>query len=89
MTTVTIIGFLAAGVTMVSFLPQVVKTWRSGSSEDLSLGMYLLLTIGTVLWLSYGLMTDDLPIIVTNVVLLVLMSSVLAQMMWHRRPSTT
>ncbi|GAB5535194.1 MAG: SemiSWEET transporter [Rubricoccaceae bacterium] len=85
MTSITILGFIASGITMVSFLPQVVKTWRSGSSEDLSLAMYLLLTLGTVLWLSYGLLTDDVPIVVTNAVLLVLMSSVLAQMMWHRR----
>lgn len=81
---ITLLGFAAAGTTMVSFLPQVLKTWRTGSSEDLSVGMYLLLTTGTVLWLSYGLLTEDLPIIVTNVVLLVLMGSVLALMFRHR-----
>lgn len=85
MTSITILGFVASGITMVSFLPQVVKTWRSGSSDDLSMGMYLLLTLGTVLWLSYGILTDDPPIIVTNAVLLVLMGSVVAQMAWHRR----
>ena len=89
MTGIVVLGFIASGITMASFLPQVIKTWRSGSSEDLSLGMYLLLTLGTVLWLSYGLLTDDLPIIVTNAVLLVLMSSVLGQMLWHRRSPTS
>ena len=82
---ITLVGVAASGCTMVSFVPQVVKTWRSGSSEDLSLGMYLLLTAGTVLWLSYGLLRGDLPIVITNAVLLVLMGSVLGQMAVHRR----
>lgn len=85
MTGITLLGFVASGVTMVSFLPQVVKTWRSGSSEDLSVGMYLLLLTGAALWLTYGLLTDDAPIVITNCVLVVLLGSVLAQMMWHRR----
>jgi len=89
MTGISILGFLASGVTMVSFLPQVVKTWRSGSSEDLSVGMYLLLITGAALWLTYGVLTDDVPIIVTNIVLVALLSSVLAQMMWHRRRPTS
>ena len=88
MTGISILGFLASGVTMVSFLPQVVKTWRSGSSEDLSVGMYLLLITGAALWFTYGLLTDDRPIVVTNIVLLVLLSSVLLQMLWHRRRPT-
>ena len=87
MTGISILGFLASGVTMVSFLPQVVKTWRSGSSNDLSLGMYLLLILGAALWLTYGVLTNDVPIIVTNIVLVLLLSSVLIQMMWHRRPT--
>lgn len=82
---IAVLGFVASGVTMVSFLPQVIKTWRSGSSKDLSLGMYLLLTTGAALWMTYGLLIDDLPVIVTNGVLLVLMSAVLTQIVWHRR----
>ncbi|MEO0558020.1 MAG: SemiSWEET family transporter [Bacteroidota bacterium] len=85
MTGITLRGFVASGITMVSFLPQGVQTWRSGTSEDLSFGMYLLLSLGTVLWLSYTFLSDDLPIILTHAVLLVLMSSVLAQVLWDRR----
>ena len=85
MNPVTILGLVASGFTMMAFVPQVVKTWRTKSSADLSLGMYSLLTGGAVLWLAYGLLIRDLPIVVTNAVTLTLLLLVLGQMAWHRR----
>ncbi len=85
MSATTLLGLVAAVFTTASFVPQVVKTWRSGSSEDLSLGMYGLFTIGIVLWLVYGFLIRDLPIILANVVTLGLVLAVLGQALWHRR----
>lgn len=86
MDAVTLLGLAAAVFTTASFVPQVVKTWRSGSSTDLSLGMYALFTVGIVLWLAYGVLIRDLPIILANVVTLALVLAVLGQALWHRRP---
>jgi MtN3 and saliva related transmembrane protein len=61
-----IIGLLAGICTTLAFLPQVIKTWRSRSTKDISLGMFLLLVLGLVLWLAYGLLLNDLPIILAN-----------------------
>lgn len=85
MSVVTILGLVAAACTMSSFVPQVVKIYRTRSSADLSVGMYALLTTGAALWLAYGLLIQDLPVIVTNVVTLVLLLAVDVQIFLHRR----
>ena len=73
----TIIGLAAGFCTTVAFLPQAVKTWRTKSAKDLSLGMYLIFCTGVALWLTYGILICDLPIILTNVVTLILALSIL------------
>jgi MtN3 and saliva related transmembrane protein len=73
----TVIGLAAGFCTTVAFLPQEVKTWRSKSAKDLSLGMYLIFCTGVVLWLTYGILISDLPIILTNLVTLILAISIL------------
>lgn len=73
----TIIGLAAGFCTTAAFLPQAVKTWRSKSAKDLSLGMYLIFCTGVVLWLTYGILISDLPIILTNLVTLILAISIL------------
>ncbi len=75
---ITALGLLAATLTTLSFLPQVVKTWRMKSAEDLSLGTFGMLCTGVLCWLVYGLLIGDLPIILANAVTLVLAGSVLA-----------
>ncbi|REL38782.1 hypothetical protein DYD21_02180 [Rhodohalobacter sp. SW132] len=77
METFTIIGLMAGFCTTVAFLPQVMKTWKTKSAKDISLGMYLIFCTGVGLWLTYGIMIGDLPIILTNVVTLVLALSIL------------
>ncbi|MDN5201803.1 SemiSWEET transporter [Fulvivirgaceae bacterium BMA10] len=67
-----IIGFVAATCTTIAFVPQVVKTYRSKSAKDVSLGMFSLFTTGVLLWLIYGILTYDKPIIIANIVTLVL-----------------
>lgn len=84
MSGVTLLGLAAAACTTVSFVPQVLKAWRSGSSADLSLGMYGLFTVGIVLWLVYGIAVRDVPIIVANVVTLALVLSILVHILRAR-----
>ena len=67
-----LLGYLAAVCTTVAFVPQVLKTYKSKSAESLSLGMFLFFASGIVLWLVYGIMINEYPIIVANLVTLVL-----------------
>lgn len=70
-------GLLAGSLTTISFLPQVIKTWKTRSAKDLSLGMFMIFWLGVVLWLVYGLMIKDTPIIVANALTLTLASIIL------------
>lgn len=71
------IGLIAAALTTFAFLPQVVQTWRSGSTEGLNLPMLVVLTTGVLLWALYGLGTGQLPVILANGVTLVLVAVLL------------
>jgi MtN3 and saliva related transmembrane protein len=66
------IGFLAGILTTISFLPQVIKTWRTKRVEDFNLLFMLLFTIGLIFWLVYGIIINEWPIILANSVTLVL-----------------
>ena len=68
MTPLTFVGLAAAFCTTVAFVPQVVKTWQTRSTDDISLGMFLLMTLGIFLWLVYGAFLGDLPLVAANVV---------------------
>ena len=72
-----ILGLIAGFLTTMSFIPQVVKTWRSRSARDLSLVMFLLYCVGVFLWMIYGIMIDQLPVILWNVITLILASVIL------------
>jgi MtN3 and saliva related transmembrane protein len=61
-----ILGLVAGTITSITFLPQVVKIWQTKSAKDLSLMMLLLLMLGVVLWLIYGLVVMSAAIIYTN-----------------------
>ncbi|MEE9613977.1 MAG: SemiSWEET transporter [Thermodesulfobacteriota bacterium] len=79
----TILGLVAAACTTASFLPQVGKTLKTRKTEDISLLMYAVLTVGIFLWLLYGFATKDLPIIVANTISLALAGTVLALKVKH------
>lgn len=70
MDTPQLIGLLAGGLTTIAFVPQVVKTYKSRSANDLSLSMFLIFTLGIVLWLAYGLLIGELPVIIANAITL-------------------
>lgn len=77
MNTISLLGLLAGSFTTIAFLPQVLKTWKSRSAKDLSLGMFSIFTMGVALWLAYGILINDLPVILANVVTLILASTLL------------
>ena len=61
------IGYVAGTLTVASFLPQVVRTWKTKRTKDLSLGMLVLLIAAGALWITYGVVGTDWPVIATNV----------------------
>ena len=62
----TIIGLISAACTTAAFAPQALKTIRSKQTRDLSLPMYIVLNVGIILWLVYGFMEKDIPVIAAN-----------------------
>jgi len=71
------VGYAAAVITTAAFLPQVIKSFRTGETKHISLGMYVLFCMGIILWLIYGLMLRAQPIILSNVVTLILAGAIL------------
>jgi MtN3 and saliva related transmembrane protein len=61
----------------MAFLPQVIKTWGTRSAKDLSLVMFLLYCLGVFLWMIYGIMIDELPVILWNIITLILAAVIL------------
>jgi MtN3 and saliva related transmembrane protein len=66
------LGLAAGTLTTASFFPQVIKTWKSRSAKDLSLGMFSLFCAGVLLWLIYGIIVNDVPVIAANLLTLML-----------------
>lgn len=77
MNTVQLLGLAAGSLTTAAFLPQVIKTWKSRSAKDLSLGMFSLFCLGVALWLLYGFMVQDIPVIAANMITLMLAATLL------------
>ncbi len=77
------LGSVAGILTTVAFAPQVWVVWKTRSTRDISLGMYLVFTTGVAFWLAYGLVLGAWPIIVANTVTLALTGTVLALKLRH------
>ena len=77
MNLVLIIGSVAATLTTVAFLPQVIKAHQTKETKDLSLLMYVLTACGLALWAVYGFLLLSLPIILANLLTLILCSYIL------------
>jgi MtN3 and saliva related transmembrane protein len=76
MITLDILGLTATCFTTSSFVPQVWRTWKTRDVSGISLATYLVLTIGLFLWLTYGLLKSDLPLVVANSVMVVLTAAI-------------
>ena len=71
------IGFLAAILTTVSFVPQAVHILRTRETGGISLVMYVLFTAGIAAWLAYGVMIASVPVVLANLVTIVLAGTIL------------
>ncbi len=74
MTGVDILGYAACAVTALTFLPQVAKTWKEKSAKNVSLMMFIIAFINEVMWIAYGVLRNDMVIIVTNVIMIIMCS---------------
>jgi MtN3 and saliva related transmembrane protein len=72
-----LVGYAAAFLTTVSFVPQVWHTLRSRDVSGISLGMYACFTLGISLWLIYGLVLEAWPVIIANTITLALALAIL------------
>lgn len=71
-----IIGGCAGILCTLSFLPQVIKIFRSKNTRDISLSTFSIFSIGVFLWFIYGLLIKDIPIIMTNIAIFILALSI-------------
>lgn len=71
------VGLAAGALTTAAYVPQVYKTWRTRAVGDISLAMYVSMTVGTALWLVYGLLHSASAIVAANSVALVLVGGML------------
>lgn len=81
---VTILGLVAGTLTTLSFLPQVIKAWKSRSTRDISLGMFAMFCTGVFLWIVYGLLVGDIPVLVANTVTFLLAATILVLKLRYR-----
>jgi MtN3 and saliva related transmembrane protein len=81
---VTWLGLLAGTLTTLSFLPQLLKAWKSRSTHDISSGMLALFSVGLVLWIVYGVIVADVPVIAANAVTLVFVGLIAALKLRYR-----
>ena len=70
-------GFLAALLTTIAFLPQLYKTWKTKSADDVSLTMLILFIVGLLCWIIYGLKINSIPILLANIITFVFNFSIL------------
>lgn len=66
-----ILGLTAGSISGITFIPQVIKTWKTKSADDISLLMFTFATLSVVMWLVYGIIKKDIAIIYTNSLVLI------------------
>lgn len=81
------IGFLAAILGTICWLPQTLKTWRTREVKDLSLWANLLILATVILWLVYGFLLGAWPLIIANVISILLVGAIILAILLFRTPS--
>lgn len=77
------VGYIAAGLGVISFLPQLVKIWKFRSVKDISTSMYFIYTASVILWLIYGIIIKSAPLVLAEILTLILVSAILTmKYMW-------
>jgi MtN3 and saliva related transmembrane protein len=88
-TNIEILGIIAGICTTLSFIPQLKKTWKTKSTKDISLFMYLIYSTGLILWTIYGFLMESIALIFANSLTLVFALSILGiKLKYERYPST-
>ena len=67
-----LVGSIAAFLTTVAFVPQAYKVFKTNQTKDLSLFLFLIFSLGVFMWLIYGIMKEDSPIMIANSITLFL-----------------
>ena len=80
----TLIGLAAGMLTTAAFIPQVIRTWKTRSTRDISLVMFIAFCAGIALWAVYGFLIHSIPVIVTNCITFILASIILALKIQHK-----
>jgi MtN3 and saliva related transmembrane protein len=79
------VGYIAATLTTIAFVPQAIKVWREDNTGAISLSMYSLFVVGIALWLVYGILINSMPIILANFISVLLAISILYKKISHVR----
>lgn len=74
------IGYIAATLTTISFLPQTIKVIRTKNTQSISLYMYVIFALGVIMWLWYGILLQSFPMILANSITIVLAGIIL----WYK-----
>lgn len=72
-----ILGYIAGAITTLTFLPQVIKTWKDKSAKDISLMMFIIAVTNQTMWIWYGILLNNWVIILTNSIILVMSSTMI------------
>jgi len=84
-----VIGYMAGFCTTASFVPQVIRAWRTRHTDDLAWGWLIIFECGLALWLSYGVLLHDWPMIFANTITISLCSALMAMKVKFSRPASS
>ena len=83
-----IFGFIAAALTTIAFIPQVIKTWKTKKAEDVSIVMLLMFITGLLFWIIYAIETNALPVLIANIITCMLNLTILTlKLIFGKQPS--
>jgi len=88
MTSIDLLGFIAAIGTTGAFIPQAYKVFKTKRTEDLSFGTFLLFSLGLVLWAIYGVVVNSIPIILANGITFIMTFYILVIIIKQKSTST-
>ncbi|WP_297212735.1 MULTISPECIES: SemiSWEET transporter [Thermodesulfovibrio] len=79
-----LVGIIAGIITTSALLPQAIKIYRTKSARDISLAMFIFLAVGVTLWLIYGILIKEVPVIAANFFSLLLIMAIIAMKIRYR-----
>jgi len=89
MNPVDILGYTATALLAIAFVPQALKVWQTKSVDDISTPTFTMVVISSILWITYGFLKSDMPLILVNVILFFTQGSVLICKLKYGKNSST